>query len=93
MGCLRKHTKYQPTDNEWPSCPKCGGRVILNSDFMDLTDDCDLLHVDDDIICEECEYGLGSGRSFANKLQKQKHLIPCPHCNGTGLIKDTLEKV
>jgi Zn finger protein HypA/HybF involved in hydrogenase expression len=88
MLCEEKHTKYQPTDEEW-KCPKCGAGA---DDFtIDLflesvgSDDCELLHERDPILCTSCEHCM-TGKRFITGLLKKKNLVTCPHCKGTGLV-------
>ena len=85
--CAAKHTFYQPTDEEW-RCPKCGatndGFVIDESD-PDVLETCGLLHSADMLRCFYCDWS-GSGRTFVNKLAKEKNLVVCPTCEGTGHV-------
>lgn len=93
MECQHKHTKYQPTDEEW-KCPKCGvghedgaGWTLYDSPD-DGTDgvDCLLLHNDDTLFCEKCSHSE-SGKTFALRLLKKHSFVTCPCCKGTGLVK------
>ena len=87
MTCQAKHTKYQPTDEEW-KCRKCGSgpeSFWIEESDPDKSDDCTLLHNDDSAICFKCGYSV-SGKSFAAALQREHNLISCPHCKGTGLV-------
>ena len=86
MPCAVVHTKYQPTEEEW-KCPKCGvgSSLFYIEDPADKTDDCDLLHNDDGLYCHGCDYGI-SGKTFDAKIQKQRNLVSCLHCKGTGLV-------
>ena len=93
MTCTAKHTKYQPTDEEW-KCPKCGAKahneesleegwiIDISSEF---SEDCDLLHEDDELCCYTCQYAC-SGKAFAAKVAKQKNLVTCPCCKGKGWV-------
>jgi DNA-directed RNA polymerase subunit RPC12/RpoP len=94
MGkCMAKHTKYQPTDEEW-KCPKCGSdneHFYIEGFTEGSDDDCDLLHDKDEIGCDNCGHGI-SGKLFASRLQRKHNLITCPHCKGKGLIKDISKK-
>jgi hypothetical protein len=94
MSCARKHTKYQPTNEEF-KCPRCGATPDTDPQFVQeppedvwgsMDDSCDKLHDDDMCNCNRCEYGV-SGKGFAARLAKQHKLVPCPHCRGTGLVK------
>lgn len=93
--CHRKHTKYQPTPEEW-KCPRCGAGAgyfaIDNDEPEDVP--CELLHVDDNIICFGANANTGcpssygtTGAAFARALAKKHNLGPCPHCKGSGLVK------
>ena len=92
MICSAKHTKYQPTDEEW-RCPKCGAD---NKGFWideldpDAHDECPLLHERETLVCHSCPRGdmfSTSGKAFAAKLAKKNNMIPCPHCKGRGMVK------
>lgn len=97
MPCTRKHTKYQPTDEEF-KCPKCGagmGDFCIDTDLdvVSTDPDCPDLHVDDQLVCwgkngKGCpaQYGT-SGKAFAATLVKKHNLEPCKHCKGNGLVK------
>lgn len=88
MPCQAKHTKYQPTDEEF-KCPQCGapGGEFYIAESPDESDpDCTLLHPGDYLACSKCEYGT-SAKSFAASLVKKNNLTPCTHCKGTGLVK------
>lgn len=89
--CTFKHTKYQPTDEEF-HCPKCkapGGDFCVD-DGPNL--ECDLLHDEDILNCYgkggagcPAEYGI-TGKAFAAALVKKNNLVPCKHCKGKGLV-------
>jgi hypothetical protein len=90
MNCKRKHCKYQPEDKDYV-CPDCKGHIYIDvSD--DLSDDteCELLHDDDYIVCEQkyCEYNI-LGKSFSQKIKKSKNIKmeKCECCNGKGWIE------
>jgi Zn finger protein HypA/HybF involved in hydrogenase expression len=92
MTCRARHTKYQPTIDEW-ECPKCGERLdgkdggfIIDGVAEGALGDCDLLHVNDELLCSSCKY-ISTGKKFSALLQRKHNLIPCPHCKGTGLVK------
>lgn len=90
MTCTAKHTKYQPTDEEW-LCPKCGANsdhFIIEDPAEDADEDCEELHVYDNVVCSSCGFG-GSGRTVASRMSKKKNLVPCPCCKGSGFISHT----
>lgn len=93
MKCTRKHTKYQVEDTDW-SCPECGatsdrgeGNFVLESDAV-TADECSLMHMDDHVVCYACDYSA-SANGYANRVKKQKNLVPCPHCKGNGFVPKT----
>lgn len=92
LACDAKHTKYQPSDEEF-CCPKCGAKCgeFCVDDGPNL--DCPLIHDDDHLACygkrkvASCPDGYGtSGKAFAAALQRKKGLVPCSHCKGKGLV-------
>ena len=88
MGCPAKHTKFQPTDEEW-RCPRCGAGsdyFYIELSAPDADPDCDKLHVDDWIICDNCGGGW-KGSTVAKKLKEKLNYIPCPYCKGRGYIR------
>lgn len=85
MQCNSRHTKYQPTDEEW-KCPKCGrGNESFWIDEEFGEDGCDKLHDDDTIRCFQCGYDT-TGKAFAASIQLKKNLVTCPCCKGSGLV-------
>jgi len=87
--CYKKHTKYQPTDDEFV-CPRCGATPEDVKPFAlqmaaDDECDCDMLHMDDVLFCDNCGFST-SGRAFARRIQKEKDLVTCPFCKGKGLV-------
>lgn len=91
MKCAAKHTKYQPTDCEW-TCPGCGSvDFYIDDPAPNASYDCELLHDDDLIVCRNCD-NMYTGRIFAQTLQNETSVVPCPCCKGTGLVKDTKGK-
>lgn len=61
-NCKRRHTDWQPSDEEW-RCPECGiGYTFLDGDDCGFVIDdsvneaCDALHVDDEVRCYRCGY-------------------------------------
>ena len=87
--CDRKHTKFQPTDEQW-ECPKCGrgNDVFYISESVDA--DCILLHDDDFIVCENCEREW-TGKKLAAVMAKKACMVKCPHCKGSGFVKEKCE--
>lgn len=91
VACEFKHTKYQPTTDEFV-CPKCGASCGGFGVDDSPNYDCPLIHVDDGLVCygkdgKGCpsQYGV-SGQGFATMLVKRKNLKPCPHCKGKGYV-------
>ena len=85
MICTKKHTKYQPTDEEW-KCPLCGSYdLVLDSETNNELTDCDKLHPSDTIYCEDCDY-VENADHFTKRLVKNKNICVCPTCNGKGFI-------
>lgn len=86
--CQHKHTKYQPTDEEW-RCPKCGASYDDGEEFViwdAVGEDCSLLHDEDYLKCQKCGYET-TGKRFAAYVVKKNSLIPCPTCKGKGVVK------
>lgn len=94
MTCRIKHTKFQPTLQQWV-CPKCGHDPGLNhtADFCieqsaeGADYDCDQLHVDDYVVCTACgtEWtGKGLAQAMQRKLGKAGE-VTCPCCK-TGKV-------
>lgn len=93
--CKAKHTKYQPSQEEW-KCPTCGEdnkHFIVEESDEKSEDGCDMIHEDDWIICDNCGYGE-SGFTTANKIRKINNhkLVKCECCKGYGYIKVKKEK-
>lgn len=90
-NCGGKHTKYQPTDEEW-KCPSCkinddGGHFYIDTFSDEVSDpDCSLLHKDDLVVCINCNKEW-SGEIVSRLLAKIVNMIPCSHCKGTGFVK------
>jgi len=89
MGCFARHTKYQPTDDEW-RCPICGatseqGFVVYEPDENE-SEDCEQLHAADLLFCDKCSHSE-TGKVFSERIVKLRGLTKCLCCNGTGLIK------
>lgn len=85
MTCTAKHTKYQPTDEEF-RCPNCSaeaGIFFVNDCVGEYG--CEKLHKDDDLACESCGYTC-SGESFSKRKIKESNLTTCPCCKGKGLV-------
>jgi hypothetical protein len=88
MKCNQKHAKYQPTDKDWV-CPVCNGKRengVYVDVWCDGSDDCDLLHDDDELCCYSCDWE-STGKAFARFLIKKKSLVPCKCCNGKGFVQ------
>lgn len=89
FNCEAKHTKYQPTDEEF-NCPKCGAKV---GDFYKEDpvghEECELLHDEDNLCCAQCGYGC-SGKAFAARIVKEKSMVKCPMCSGKGMVKQDI---
>jgi len=88
VPCRAKHTKFQPSDEEW-RCPRCGADAeyfYIDEPDPDAHVDCSLLHEKDFVVCENCGKGW-SGKRVAQMLQKKHDYIICPTCNGKGFIK------
>jgi rubredoxin len=88
MICQAKHTKFQPSDEQW-ICPKCGADsafFVVEDGAEDSDDDCPLLHNEDEIECGKCGYG-GTGKSVAAQMTRKLDLVPCPCCKGAGYVK------
>jgi len=81
--CKEKHTKYQPTIDEW-KCPKCGSIGLYVEDDID-PDFCDKLHSDSWVYCDKCDY-CNSTKKFTEYIMKQKNLVVCPTCKGKGYV-------
>ena len=93
MICKAKHTKYQPTIDEY-ICPKCGakdGDFALDDPAHGSDADCELLHPADYMLCNECGYGI-TGSAFAAHVIKINNRVPCKHCKGTGFVKKVAMK-
>ena len=87
--CGAKHTKYQPTNEEW-RCPKCGATADqgfnIDSPDPESSDDCELNHDLDEIHCNRCHEYSAWGKGFAAALQKKHNLGPCSQCKGAGMV-------
>lgn len=87
VNCNVKHTKYQPTDDEW-KCPKCGATANQPDGFFNdesENNDCPTLHESDTLVCYRCGFST-SGKAFAARLQKAANMVPCPCCKGKGIV-------
>lgn len=90
MACPARHTKPKIPDDEF-ICPKCGlgpigGGLLILEDAEDADSDCPDLHNDAFVNCENCGYGA-TGKAYAKWYAKQRNLIACPTCSGTGFIR------
>lgn len=89
MNCPYKHTKYDPTEEEF-KCPKCGAVCGVFCVEEGPNEECLLMHEDDTLHCFECGYTT-TGKAFVNKLLKDKSHVECPHCKGKGYIIKPIE--
>lgn len=96
MKCYAKHSKYQPTIEEF-KCPKCGTGPE-NGDFYIDTDptvgsnfECEFMHDEDMIVCLKCNWE-STGKKYSSMFIKAKNMVKCPCCKGTGLIEKGSEK-
>ena len=92
-ACRAKHTRLQIPDADW-RCPKCGAAADDNNAFIiEKVDEyaleyCGLLHEKDDLLCWNCGTAT-TGKKLAAAYAKQKALVPCPACKGTGYVHNT----
>lgn len=88
--CGAKHTTYQPSREEW-RCPKCGSEprdgFILEtfSDDIGSHEDCEALHIADELSCERCNRRI-SGTDFSQAAMEKANRVACPHCKGHGFL-------
>lgn len=89
--CEEEHTKWQPNISEW-LCPNCGmdnseGKFYIEES---MNGNCEKVHVDDWIICRECEWE-GSGADFVDASIRKKNMVlkPCSCCKGTGMVLES----
>ena len=88
MICNAKHTKLKPTGEEF-NCPKCQAEIgdfCVDGLAEDANDDCELLHVKDNLECVLCGH-RESGATFVRRLAKEQQQITCPTCKGKGTVK------
>ena len=87
MRCIAKHTKVDIPDEEW-FCPKCGAGVddgwVIDYVPDEAHPDCELLHDEDYIICENCGYET-TGKNLVRRYLKRKDMVTCPLCRGKGV--------
>jgi Zn finger protein HypA/HybF involved in hydrogenase expression len=86
--CYAKHTKYQPTDEQW-QCPLCGAdneSFTVEESPDEVADDCELLHEEDEVHCSNCNSSW-SGKAVAAVMAKKANLVVCPTCKGAGYVK------
>jgi len=84
MACKFKHTKVQVPDKDY-ICPKCKSTEFFIIECENY--DCEKLHNNDFIQCEDCGYEI-SGSRFASIYIKKQHLVKCSHCKGTGFVAE-----
>ena len=93
QACFAKHTRPQIPDSDW-RCPKCGAtanddKAFIIEEINDrASENCGLLHENDEISCWNCKY-YTTGKKLAAAYAKQKALVPCPACKGTGYVHNT----
>ena len=86
--CDAPHTRFQPNNEEF-KCPKCkalAGDFYIACPADGADEDCELLHMEDDLECLKCGYGA-SGKSWALRTARQMNLVTCPTCKGKGKVK------
>jgi hypothetical protein len=91
MTCEARHTKFQPSDDEW-KCPKCGATSLEGFCIDDISCNsdinCNKLHCDDYCRCDQCGYHA-NGATIARRICEKIGLVKCECCNGTGFAKNT----
>lgn len=90
MNCPATHTVPDIPIEDW-KCPECGaknheGFLIAESDPK-AGDECEALHNKDEIRCYQCKF-TATGEHYANWHRKQKKLVVCPCCDGTGVMQE-----
>lgn len=86
MACEGKHIKNPIPEDGW-KCPKCGAGGDYFAIWDSIYPECELDHPDDIASCEKCGYSASMETVTRNYWKKQS-MVKCPHCNGTGLIKE-----
>jgi hypothetical protein len=89
MECMVKHSAYQVPDEEF-KCPKCGATPDDRKPFciyepVEETYDCEKLHDNDALYCENCNYST-TGKEYSQLMLKRSHRQICPTCKGQGWI-------
>ena len=83
--CTAKHTRFQPSGDQW-KCPNCGSDNSGVESMFYIDDspswDCELLHDEDYVICVKCRSSW-TGKRLATVLVKILSLEKCPHRKGT----------
>jgi hypothetical protein len=72
MACADKHTKFQPTKEQW-LCPSCGADncyFTVDCGQEGVDESCELLHVDDEVGCTKCGGGW-DGKEVAELLAEK----------------------
>ena len=90
-GCDAKHTKYNPTIEEF-RCPKCNaeaGIFAVDEPATEQAAECEALHLKDYLHCYDCGFGTQGGRFVAGLLKKKRPMVECPTCKGHGMIERT----
>lgn len=88
MNCPAKHTKFQPSDEQW-RCPHCGDNAynFYIESYQDEADpDCGKVHVGDYVVCTSCKSDF-TGDQATKAIAKNLHMTTCPHCKGSGFVK------
>ena len=89
-ACFAKHTRPQIPDSDW-HCLKCGATANDDKAFIieeldaRASENCELLHENDEISCWNCKY-YTTGKKLAAAYAKQQALVPCPTCKGIGYV-------
>jgi len=81
--CDVSHTKYQPKNFRCPQCDAVPPYFIIDYPAEDAHDECEALHVNDELRCESCGW-VGLGTDMARKMKKKENAVQCPCCKGKG---------
>ena len=86
--CIVKHTKFQPSLDEW-LCPRCSAdsnAFYIDDSPFDAKDDCSRLHDDDFVVCINCKRDF-TGKSVAKAIIQKQNMVVCQHCSGRGYVQ------